>query len=109
MAAPLERKSLETIRTEGAHFNRIRRFILSRGRRHSENLRVGRIEPFLTPLARRKVAESEQNRALTALPFPDPRVLEIALGTIGSTIPIGADAGFREKLCSKGLGRSELT
>ena len=72
-----------SIRTENAHVDWIRRFVLFHDKRHPNEVGALGIEAFLTYLpANENVAASTQNQALSALLFLYRQVLHKDLGAI---------------------------
>lgn len=70
----------QSIRTERAYVDWVRRYVLFHNKRHPKEMGVPEIEAFLTHLAvHRKVAASTQNQALNALIFLYREVLQIEL------------------------------
>ncbi len=70
----------QSIRTERAYVDWIRRFVIFHNKRHPKDMGIPEIEAFLTHLAvQRQVAASTQNQALNALIFLYREVLHIEL------------------------------
>ena len=70
----------QSIRTEQAYVQRIRRFILFHDRRHPLELGAGEVTAFLSNLAvKRNVVASIQNQALNAIRFLYRDVLKCTL------------------------------
>ena len=68
------------LRTEQAYVDRIKRFILFRGKRHPREMGMTDISAFLTHLAvEGHVAASTQNQALAALLFLYRELLQVDL------------------------------
>jgi integron integrase len=74
-------------RTEDAYWGWVRQFILFHGKRHPREMGEAEVAEFLTHLAAdREVAAATQNQALNALVFLYRRVLERALGELGTVV-----------------------
>ena len=71
----------DSIRTEQAYVDWIRRYILFHGKRHPQEMGKPEVEQFLSHLAvGRNVAASTQNQALSAILFLYKEVLEKDIG-----------------------------
>lgn len=74
-------------RTEEAYCSWVRRFIRFHGLRHPADMGVEEINTFLTHLAvKKKVSDSTQNQALSALLFLYRYVLGVDIGNLGDVV-----------------------
>jgi integron integrase len=73
-----------SLRTEQAYRQWIKRFIFFHGKRHPRELGAAEVQSFLSDLAsRQQVAVATQNQALNALVFLYGQVLQMELGNLG--------------------------
>jgi integrase len=78
----------DSIRTEDAYVQWIRRFILFHGKRHPQEMGTPELEAFQTHLAvDRNVAASTQNQALSAILFLYRKVVGRPLQELGPVAP----------------------